>query len=98
MKLTGTVTETKRVEMTVTFWEALGAVMGEAYARAGIGGQFAIYMQNGQIVTDVEEWYGAHSAFETKVLVARPTTEQVMVVETFHHLCELMRHFEKEPR
>jgi hypothetical protein len=98
MKLTGTVTETKRVEMTVTFWEALGVVMREAYARAGIpsGGQFAIYMQNGQIVTDVEEWYGAHSAFETKVLVERPTTEQVMVIETFQHLYELMRKFEKE--
>jgi len=74
MKIEGFIREVKRAEFEVDFWTAFNAVQTEAYRLAGIPqvGTYAPYIDKGKIVTDVEQYAGAHSYFQTEVLSRTP--------------------------
>lgn len=91
MHIQGYETTERKVNLKVQPQDALKALKIEVFGKLGITRIDALYDPiNKQIVVYEDEQYGSHSSVERKVLIEEPTPDQLVAIQTFQNIQDLL--------
>ena len=93
MRINGTETTSRKVELNVSPRDVYVSLRAEVFSKLKLPTYDMPFVENGKIVVEEEE-HGHTTYWTKKVLTETPSQDQLDAIETFRNLAQLMQKLE----